>query len=335
MIALLAVLLLVFSGAAQAAVVETRVFEAGSPEIFEAAIKSIRVQDPTGQNQNFSLGSSWTCYQGQAFKINNYVKPLAAGIGELDMTAGVMTFGYQYEVRPVIKDGELEYSCSRYGVDSYGRPTGACVAYECTVTKEPVFGDAKKVVHGRVIRFRNEGTKYTVSYELVPSDTQFRRELENAQKSSDRDRLKWAKEEAESVFKSLKDVLHGMSRNAANAGRKLQSVESLLTDADRAAAATGPAGLYRLTTIDGQTLPYTTIAMGIEIAEGSFVIHADGKFTQTFITNRGSVQMHGKYKLNGSSIVLVEKSGSMMAGNLADNREISISGSYGRLVFTK
>lgn len=315
--------------------VETRVFEAPSPQIFETAIKGIKVGDLTGQNQNFSLSSTWTCHAGDAFKINRWVKPVEAGIGELDMVKGIMTFGYLYEVRPVIEDGAVEYACSKYGVDAAGRTTGVCVAYECTVTKEPVFGEAEKVVHARVLRFRSVGTKYTVSFEVVPGDTQFRRELERGEKFSDRERRKWAREEAGVLFNSLKDTLEGMSRNAANSGRKLLDAESLVTDADRASSATGPAGLYRLTSVDGQGLPYRTIMMDIEIAEGSFVVHSNGTYTQTLVTGKGSLQVHGKYKLNGSSIVLFDKGGSMLAGKLDGNKELSLSTSYGRLLFAK
>lgn len=323
---LIFLLLFAIAVTVNAAPVDTRVFEAPSAEVFETAIKAIRVKDTTAQRQDFSLGTSWTCQAGDAFKINRDVKPVLAGIADLDMAAGVMTIAYQYEVRPSIEDGAVEYACSKYGTN------GVCQTYACRVTKEPVFGDATKVVHARRVRFTSAGTKYTVSFEVVPTETQFRRELETGTKLSQRERGKLAREEAEMLFDSLKDTLDGMSRNAANSGRKLQKAESFLTEADR--AATGPAGLYRLLTIDGQPLPYTTIMMSIEVAEGSLILHADGKYTQTLITSRGSVQTRGTYKLTGTSVVLVDK-GAMMAGKLTGDKELSISGSYGRLVFAK
>lgn len=335
----IAMLILAINGVAHAEnVVETRVFEAASPQIFETAIKSIRVGDPSPQHQNLSLGTygrSSNCETGRGQKVNSWVKRIAAGLGDLDMAAGMMTFAYQYEVRPAIDGGEIECWCTSYGKDTRGRTTGVCDRYETRVVKEPVFGDATKVVHARILRFKNQGTKYTVSFEIVPSDTVFTQELETSSPLSEKQRLKYAREEADRIFESLKEVLDGMASNAAASGRKLKAAETLLTDADRAAAATGPAGLYRLVTIDGQTLPYTTISMDIEVAEGSFVIHADGRFTQTLITGRGSIQVHGKYKLNGPSILLIEKGGGMIAGKLADNKELSISSSYGRLMFRK
>lgn len=336
--ALIGLLLLAATGAASAGgIIETRVVEAASPQIFEMAIKSIRVKDPSPRHQDLSLGTygrQAACETGKRTKVESWVKRVGAGIGELDMTAGHLSFGYQYEVRPAIEGGEVECWCVAYGKDANDRLNGVCQMYETRVIKEPVFGDATTVVHARLLRFKNQGDKYTVSFEIVPSETVFARELETGVRLSEKERLAYAKSEADLILDSLEDRLEAARQNVANSGRKLQKVESLVTEADRAAAATGPAGLYRLATIDGQTLPYTTIMMGVEVAEGSFVIHVDGKYTQTFVTNRGSVQSHGKYKLNGSSLVLIDKSG-MMAGKLTDNREISISGSYGRLIFKK
>lgn len=311
----------------------SQVFEAPSPEIFLAAVRNVRVTDTTGVDQNYRRGSSFGCREGDAFRIDNYVKQTAAGIAEFDEKGGTMTIGFGYEVRPVIEAGAFDAVCKTYWVDSEGRP-GRCKDYECTVTKEPVFGEAKTVATGRRLRWSANGSKYTVSYEVLPTEMQFRSELEKGAIASESIRRRAAADEAASVFKALRDRLGAMSSNVAAGGRKLKQAESLLTDADRAASATGPAGLYRLETIDGSTLPYTTIFRNVEVAEGSFVLHTNGTYTQTLITASGSIQLDGKYKLNGSKLMLLDKKGGLMAGTL-DGGTMAISTAYGRLVFRK